>query len=103
MTVHMLRGHSVPYELNPANNWQPDLDNLRQQMSPRTKMIILCSPSNPTGSVLARENMQAVIDFARDNGIYVLSDEIYSDICFDGVAATSVSAFTCSQRPWLCS
>lgn len=100
MTIHMLKGHAVPYKLDPATNWQPDMRDLAERVSPRTKMVILCSPSNPTGAVLSRGNMQKMVDFARERGLYVLSDEIYSDICFDvptGESATSV--LECDHDP----
>src|SRR5436305_14467801 len=61
-----------------------DLDQLRRAVSPRTLLIILNSPNNPTGGVLGRVDLEAVAELAQQCGAWILSDEIYSEFLFDG-------------------
>jgi len=66
---------------------------LRKAISPRTRMVLLCSPSNPTGSVYSREELQGLVDVLKDYpDVLVLSDEIYRHINFTG-SYTSMSRF----------
>jgi aspartate aminotransferase len=68
----------VPVRLLERLNWRLDLDEFRAKITPRTKLIILNSPQNPTGGVLTREDLQAIADEALRHNLLVLSDEIYS-------------------------
>ena len=78
----------------------PDADDfkltptrLRAAISPRTKLLILNSPSNPTGTVYTVEELQALVDIIRTHEFFVLADEIYLKLVYDSVATTSLSAF----------
>jgi len=64
-------------ELSPENGWQPDLDALAAAVTPKTKMIALVNPNNPTGIVHTEESMRGVAAIAEKCGAYLLSDEIY--------------------------
>ncbi|CAN5786541.1 pyridoxal phosphate-dependent aminotransferase [soil metagenome] len=78
-------GTPVPYALREENDFRLDPDELRSLVTPRTKLIILNSPHNPTGGVLAREDIEAIADVARENdNITVLADEIYGRGVFEG-------------------
>lgn len=66
---------------------------LRAAISPRTKLLILNSPSNPTGTVYTVEELQALVDIIRAHEFFVLADEIYLKLVYDSVATTSLSAF----------
>ncbi len=57
--------------------WQPDLDELRRLVTPKTKLIVLTNPNNPTGSVLGREAMEAIVELASGAGAWILADEVY--------------------------
>jgi aspartate/methionine/tyrosine aminotransferase len=57
--------------------WTPDLDDVRNAVSKRTKMMTICHPNNPTGSVLPRRTMDALVEIARQHGIYLHADEVY--------------------------
>jgi len=63
--------------LRPENNWQPRLEELKRLINPKTKLIYLCNPNNPTGSVLSKEILTQLGDIAAKYGTYILSDEIY--------------------------
>lgn len=63
-------------------------------MTPRTKMIILNSPGNPTGSIYSREELRALTEVAAEEDIYILSDEIYEKLTYDGAEHVSVASLT---------
>jgi aspartate/methionine/tyrosine aminotransferase len=66
-----------PFHLREDLGWQPDLDELRSLVSPRTKMIAVCNPNNPTGAVLSPSAMDAIVEMAEGVGAWVYADEIY--------------------------
>lgn len=63
---------------NVDQNWDLNLDQLKQMITPNTKMIVLNSPNNPTGKIVGEQQIDAVLALAGKNDIYVLSDEVYS-------------------------
>lgn len=67
---------------------------LRAAITPKTRMLIITSPSNPTGSVYSREELEALIEIAVEHNIFVLSDEIYSHLVYDGCVACSPATFS---------
>ena len=77
-------GTPVHYLCDEENGWNPDLEDLRSKVTPRTKAIVIINPNNPTGAVYSREVLQGIVQVARENGLLLLSDEIYDRILFDG-------------------
>lgn len=76
-------GTPVHYTADELNGWQPDLDDIRAKVTPRTKAIVVINPNNPTGAVYSREVLEGIAEIARENSLLVLSDEIYDRILFD--------------------
>ncbi len=74
----------VPLPLNEENDFSFDKNYFKSIISPRTKLIILISPANPTGNIFSKEDIQFIAEEALKNDIYVLSDEIYSRIVYEG-------------------
>ena len=74
------------------NNWKMTAEEFQDAMTPRTKMVILNSPGNPTGSVYTREELQAIVEVAADEEILILSDEIYEKLTYDGAEHVSVAS-----------
>ncbi len=72
----------VPYVLFGDKDFQPDPDDIEQRITPRTKAILLLSPSNPTGSVLHPNTVEKIATIAEKNNLLILSDEIYRKIIF---------------------
>lgn len=66
-----------PFRLDPDNNWSLDVESLKRAVTPRTKLICVCNPNNPTGTTLSREDMEEVVKVAESVGAYILSDEVY--------------------------
>ena len=72
-----------------GNGWSLDLEAVYEACVPRTKMIYLASPANPTGWMIGREQAQALLDFARARDIAILADEVYHRIVYDRPVAFS--------------
>jgi aspartate aminotransferase len=64
--------------------WIPDMETLASMINTSTKMIIINYPNNPTGRVLDEKTIEKIVSLARDNNMYILSDEVYSDYAFNG-------------------
>lgn len=65
------------WKLKEENGWQPDLQELKSLVKYNTKMIILSSPNNPTGAFISIDDLNKIIDIAKSNDLYILSDEVY--------------------------
>jgi aspartate/methionine/tyrosine aminotransferase len=81
--IDFVGGKSVPLRLREQNDFRFEIDELRSLVNNRTRMIILNSPQNPTGGVLARSDLEAVAEIAREHNLWVLSDEVYKNILYD--------------------
>jgi len=74
----------IPYALDPQNGWLPEVAQLERLVSPRTRLLIINTPANPTGAVFPAQLVEELIDFARRHDLYMLSDECYDEIIFEG-------------------
>ena len=76
-------GKPVEYRLT-EGDFQPDIDYIQERITPNTKMIVVNTPSNPTGGILSKENRDALADIAKDKDIMILSDEVYESFIYEG-------------------
>ena len=90
--INFLGATPVPIPLVESRGFSFDLDTFQQKLSPKTKMVVLNSPANPTGGVMPREDLAKIAGMLRDRDVLVLSDEIYSRICY-GVEPASITQF----------
>ena len=90
--VKVCGGTSVFVEGRKENHFKISPEDLRKAITPKTKMLIFNSPSNPTGAVYTEEEIRALGKVAEDAGIWVLSDEIYSKLIYDGVKHFSMAS-----------
>ena len=77
MNARMLDARPVPYSLTPERGFRPSIDELEALITPRTRMLIVNSPSNPLGAVFPREVLEELLAFARRHDLWILSDEVY--------------------------
>ena len=98
MAAPLFHGSSVFYELRPERRFLPDPEQVESLITPRTKLLLLCSPSNPTGQVHGRELTEALMEMARRHDLWVLADEIYSEIVFDGADHVSCASHDPDER-----
>src|SRR6266705_3637501 len=75
----------VFYALDPQNAWLPDIAQLERLVTPRTRLLLINSPGNPTGAVFPAQLVEDLLDFARRHDLYLLSDECYDEILFEGI------------------
>jgi len=76
------------------NGWKMRASDFENAMTPRTKMLILNSPGNPTGSVYSREELEGIVEVAAEEDIYILSDEIYEKLVYDDVKHVSIASLS---------
>jgi aspartate aminotransferase len=76
------------------NGWKMSAKDFENAMTPRTKMLILNSPCNPTGAVYTREEMEAIVEVAAEEDIYILSDEIYEKLVYDDAKHVSIGSLS---------
>ena len=83
----------VTYELDPYDGWLPDLDDIRNKVKYNDSIagILLLSPDNPTGAVYPREVLEEIAAIARENDVFVIADEIYANIVYDGRGRLNMS------------
>jgi aspartate/methionine/tyrosine aminotransferase len=91
-------GTPVPYPLREANAFQIDFDYIEAHITPRTRLVILNSPSNPTGGVESRESLARLAELLLPRNAWILSDEIYSHFIFEGCHASIASFDTLASR-----
>jgi aspartate/methionine/tyrosine aminotransferase len=77
-------GVLVPYECSPDNEFLPDPRQVEKLITPRTKLLIVNSPCNPTGAVYPRPLLEQLVDLAVRHNLYLLSDECYDEVILDG-------------------
>ena len=77
-------GNVIPWRLREERGWQADVDELLALVTPRTKLIAVCNPNNPTGSILSQDAMRAIVAVAERAGAWVLADEVYRGAELDG-------------------
>lgn len=80
--VEMAGGVPVAVPTRIENNFKLTVEDLKDKVTDRTKMLILPFPNNPTGAIMTREDLEPIADFLRDTNIMVLSDEIYSELTY---------------------
>ncbi len=90
--VKLADASPVIVETTEASGFKITPEQFRDAMTPATKLIILNSPGNPTGTVYSREELQALTEVALEEDILMLSDEIYEKITYDGVQAVSLAS-----------
>ncbi|HXG24780.1 MAG TPA: pyridoxal phosphate-dependent aminotransferase [Chthonomonadales bacterium] len=78
---------------DPENDFQPVLPALAEAITPRTRAILVNSPGNPTGGVFSRETLEEIATLALKHNLYIISDEIYEKIIYDGRKHVSVASF----------
>jgi aspartate aminotransferase len=88
--IKLAGGISVEVFADESQNYLVTVDQLEAARTPKTKALLFCSPSNPTGSVYSAEQVKAIGQWALAHGIWVISDEIYEHLLYDGATAPSL-------------
>lgn len=89
--IRFVGGVPVPMPLVEKNDFRVDIEDFKSKINEKTKMVIINSPGNPTGGVLTESDIEAIADVIRGKGIFVLSDEIYARMVYDGPTPISIA------------
>jgi aspartate aminotransferase len=92
--VRLVGAEPVIVPTTERNAWKMRPEDFENAMTPRTKMLIMNSPGNPTGSVYTREELEAIVNVAAEEDIYVLSDEIYEKLVYDDAKHVSIASLS---------
>lgn len=76
-------GVPVSYRTVEENRWQPDIDDIRKKINPRTKAIAVINPNNPTGAYYSEKTLREIADVAAEHGLFLISDEIYDKMLYE--------------------
>ncbi|MCL2786844.1 MAG: aminotransferase class I/II-fold pyridoxal phosphate-dependent enzyme [Methanomassiliicoccaceae archaeon] len=82
--IKFFGGVPVPYRQNEDEDWQPDIDMIRDRITERTKAIVIINPNNPTGAVYPEGSIREIGNIAAEYDIPLISDEVYDKITFEG-------------------
>ncbi|MEM2108896.1 MAG: aminotransferase class I/II-fold pyridoxal phosphate-dependent enzyme [Candidatus Odinarchaeota archaeon] len=81
----------VTYDCDENNGWQPDIDDIRKKITPKTRMLVLINPNNPTGALYSEKVVKQIINLAGEYNLLLLSDEIYDRMTFDEKIVSTAS------------
>ncbi|MCK4404180.1 MAG: pyridoxal phosphate-dependent aminotransferase [candidate division Zixibacteria bacterium] len=95
--INFIGAKAVPIQLREENDFRLDTDELKKLVTDKTRMIIINSPQNPTGGILTQDDLKVIADIAISKDVFVLSDEIYSRIIYEG-DHHSISSFPGMQE-----
>ncbi|TVS07240.1 MAG: aminotransferase class I/II-fold pyridoxal phosphate-dependent enzyme [Cyanobium sp. PLM2.Bin73] len=90
----------VLYDLEPANNFSPNLSTIKSLINPRTRAVLINSPSNPLGTVWSPMEIQSIYDIALENDLYLISDEVYARMiyCANSSFSSPATLDECKER-----
>lgn len=86
--------HPVHYLCDEENGWQPDLDDIRAKITPRTRGIVIINPNNPTGAVYPKETLLKLVDIAREFGLIIFADEVYDKILYEDAKHIAIASLS---------
>ena len=92
--VRLVGAEPVIVPTSERNGWKMRPEDFENAMTPRTKMLIMNTPGNPTGSIYTREELEAIVNVAAEEDIYVLSDEIYEKLVYDDAKHVSIGSLS---------
>jgi aspartate/methionine/tyrosine aminotransferase len=91
--VNLAGGEPVFYRLPAERDFAFDIEEFKSRITPKTRAAVVISPSNPTGKIFTESDLRQIAEVLKDTGIYLISDEIYSDLYFTGEKPRSASEF----------
>ena len=90
--VTLSGGTPVHYICDEQSEWNPDINDMRKKITPKTKAIVIINPNNPTGALYPKEVLQQIVDLAREHQLMIFSDEIYDRLVLTGEQHISIAS-----------
>ena len=91
-SVTLAGGNAVHYMCDEQNEWNPDIDDIKKKITPKTKGIVVINPNNPTGALYSDETLKEIVEIARQNNLILFADEIYDRLVMDGHTHTALAS-----------
>ena len=91
-SVTLAGGNAVHYMCDEQNEWNPDLEDIKKKITPKTKGIVIINPNNPTGALYSDEILKEIVEIARQNNLILFADEIYDRLVMDGLTHTALAS-----------
>ncbi len=91
--VNLIGGNAISIKCTEKDNFKLTLENLKAAYTEKTKILILPYPNNPTGAIMERDDLKAIVDFIKEKDIIVISDEIYSELTYTDEGHVSIASF----------
>ena len=91
-TANLSGGKAVHYICDEQSDWNPDINDIREKITDKTKAIVIINPNNPTGALYPREVLQDIADIAREHELIIFSDEIYDRLVMDQEEHISIAS-----------
>lgn len=91
-SVTLAGGNAVHYMCDEQNEWNPDIDDIKKKITPKTKGIVIINPNNPTGALYSDEVLKEIVEIARQNDLILFADEIYDRLVMDGLTHTALAS-----------
>ena len=92
--VSLSSGTPRHYLCDEANDWLPDLDDIRAKITPKTRAIVVINPNNPTGALYPDSVLLEIVAIAREHGLIIYADEVYDKVLYDGVTHTALGSLS---------
>ncbi|WP_131669721.1 aminotransferase class I/II-fold pyridoxal phosphate-dependent enzyme [Psychrobacter pygoscelis] len=92
--ANLAGGTAVHYRCNEADNWQPDIDDIKSRITDKTKGIVVINPNNPTGALYSDDILRQIIDVAKQYNLVIMADEIYDRVLYDNAVHTPMCTLT---------
>ena len=90
-SIALAGGRAVHYRCDEEQQWWPDVSDIADKVTPRTKAIVVINPNNPTGAVYPERVLREIVEVARKHGLMILADEIYDKILYDDAVHTHIA------------
>jgi alanine-synthesizing transaminase len=81
-----------PYYLDESNGWAPDIEDIKSKVNAKTRAIVLINPNNPTGALYKREQLEQIVEVAKEHNLVIFADEIYDKLIFDDAEMVSIAS-----------
>ena len=91
-SVTLAGGNAIHYMCDEQNEWNPDIEDIKKKITPKTKGIVIINPNNPTGALYSDEILKEIVEIARQNELILFADEIYDRLVMDGLTHTALAS-----------
>jgi len=92
--VRLAGGNPVHYLCDEENGWQPNLEDIKRKITPRTRGMVVINPNNPTGAVYEKDILMGLVNIAKEHNLVLLADEIYDKILYDDAVHIPMASLT---------